>query len=135
MSGMAELVPLSELLESLRGSRSAATALAVDVMQRGQEALPPVRDDLTSAIREELVATGVLRPNGRADVGRASELISVCDVLAAATTPSAPPRDEPILYLSGPAEVVTLGDRERLDSLVLDVIRGATESLAIGGAF
>lgn len=135
MSGLAELVPVSELLESLRGSKSGATALAVEVMHHGQKALPPVRDDLTSAVREKLVATGVLREDGHADVGKANDLIRVCDVLAAATTTGAAPADEPILYLSGRSEVVTIQDRERLDGLVLDVIRGATNSLVIGGAF
>ncbi len=133
--GVAGLVPLAELLTTLRGSGDGAIALAVDVMERGQDALPPVRDDLTSAMRDELVATGVLRADGRADVGRATELISVCEVLAATTAAGKTMSDEPILYLSGPSDAVTLRDEERLDGLVLDVIRGATESLVIGGAF
>src|SRR5439155_24118827 len=56
-------------------------------------------------------------------------------VLAAGTLPGSAPPPEPRLVLSAPAGTVPITDAERLDGLVLDVIRRATDTLHLGGAF
>ena len=59
----------------------------------------------------------------------------MCEILANGTMPSPRLLPDARLVLSAPPGTVPLADRERLDGFVLDVIRQATTSLAIGGAF
>jgi phosphatidylserine/phosphatidylglycerophosphate/cardiolipin synthase-like enzyme len=135
VSRLVGLVPLAELLASLAGSRHGATTLALEILKADESALPRGHDDLFVAARHELVATGVLTEAGVPSPGRAAELVTVCELLAASTLPSPAPPAEARLVLSAPPGTVPLLDRERLDALVLDVIRQATDTLAIGGAF
>ena len=135
MSGIADLVPLAELLALLSGSRSAATGAAAGIMKCGEGSLVLAHDDLHIAARHELVRTGVIDAKGHPNLGRAAELVSVCQVLAMAANPAASPIPEPRMVLSAPPGTVLLSDVERLDGLVLDVIRRATSSLVIGGPY
>jgi hypothetical protein len=135
MSGIDDLVPLAELLAVLSGGRSAATEAAAGIMKRGEGSLLLAYDDLHIAARHELVRTGVVDGTGHPNLGRAAELVSVCQVLAMAATPVTSPVHEPRIVLSAPPGTVQLSDVERLDGLVLDVIRRATSSLVIGGPY
>lgn len=135
MNGLVGLVPLAELLAEMTGSRSGATNLAVRILHSGAAGLPTPHDDTHVAARHDLVATGVLTEAGVAVHGRAAELITVCELLAASTVPSPAPPPDPRLVLSAPPGTVPVLDNERLDGLVLDVIRRATTRLDIGGAF
>jgi phosphatidylserine/phosphatidylglycerophosphate/cardiolipin synthase-like enzyme len=135
VSGLPELVPLAELLAELAGSRRAATELAADVLARGTRALATGHDDLYVAVRQQLAAAGVTEPDGSVALGRAAELIAVCEVLAAATTPAQPHSPDPRLVLSAPPGTVEIADGEKLDGLVLDVVRQAITTLHVGGAF
>ncbi len=135
MTGLVALVPLAELLTELTGSRVGATQLAVDVLSTGVDALPNLHDDMAAAARNELIRTGVITEAGVTSASRVAELIVVCDILAASTVPTPTLRPDPRLVLTAPAGSVQLRDIERLDSFVLDVIRRATTTLHIGGAF
>ena len=135
MKGIADLVPLAELLAFVTGGRSAATAAAAGIMECGEGSLRLAHDDLHIALRHELVRTGVIDEMGHPNLGRAAELVSVCQVLATIATPVALPMHEPRMVLSAPPGTVQLSDLERLDGLVLDVIRRATSSLIIGGPY
>ena len=135
MTGLVGLVPLAELLAALTGSRHGATSLAIALIDQGGRAVPAGRNDLNQAAQRELVSTGVLTEAGVLSPGRAGELVVVCELLAASTLPSPAPRPDPRLVLSAPPGSIPLLDGERLEGLVLDVIRQATETLVIGGAF
>lgn len=135
MNGLAGLVPLAELLAEMTGSRPGATNLALRILQCGAAGLPAPHDDTHVATRYELVAAGVVTEAGVPVHGRAAELITVCELLAASTVPSPAPSPDPRLVLSAPPGTVPVLDNERLDGLVLDVIRQATTRLDIGGAF
>lgn len=135
MNGLVGLVPLAELLAAMTGSRPGATNLALRILQFGAAGLPAPHDDTHVATRYELVAAGVVTEAGVAVHGRAAELIAVCELLAASTVASPAPPPDPRLVLSAPPGTVPVLDNERLDGLVLDVIRQATTRLDIGGAF
>lgn len=135
MTGLTGLVPLAELLAEIAGSRHGATTMAVDIMNSGTSVLGRTHDDLYTATRYQLVLTGVVTTAGVPAPGRAAELIAVCEILSSSSLPSPAPPPDPRLVLSAPPGTVPVADRERLDGLVLDVIRQATTALAIGGAF
>lgn len=135
MTGLVGLVPLAELLAEIAGSRQGATNRALHILQSGSSALPRRHDDLIVAARHQLLVTGAVTEAGVPVHGRAAELVTVCELLAASSIPSPTPPPDPRLVLSAPAGTVPLLDRERLDGLVLDVIRQSTTTLAIGGAF
>ncbi|MFF0613194.1 phospholipase D-like domain-containing protein [Nocardia tengchongensis] len=135
MTGIVDLVPLAELLAATVGSRGGAAHLAAQVLDSGARALPRDTGDIGYTARQELVRTGVVTVDGRPVPHRAAELVIVCEVLAASTLPASEPSNEQRLVLSAPPESVSVGDAERLDSLVLDVIRRATGTLHLGGAF
>lgn len=135
MTGLVGLVPLAELLGVVTGSRHGATKAALEILRSGSQALSGGHDDIHVASLQQLVATGVTTQAGVPVPGRAAELVTVCELLATSTLPAASLAPEPRLVLSAPAGTVPLLDRERLDGLVLDVIRQATNTLAIGGAF
>ncbi len=135
MTGIVDLVPLAELLASSVGSRGDAARLAARILDSGARALPRDTGDIGYTVRHELVRTGVVSTDGFPVPYRAAELVIVCEVLAASTLPDLEPPNEQRLVLSAPAETVSISDAERLDSLVLDVIRRATGTLHLGGAF
>jgi PLD-like domain len=135
VTGLVGLVPLAELLAELAGSRHGATSVALEVLRSGERALDRSHDDLHVAARHQLVLTGVVTEAGVPVPSRAAELVTVCELLASSTLPSPTLPSDPRLVLSAPPGTVPVADRERLDGLVLDVIRRATTSLAIGGAF
>ncbi|MGY2089123.1 phospholipase D-like domain-containing protein [Nocardia gipuzkoensis] len=135
MTGIVALVPLAELLAETAGSRQDAVHLAAEIFDEGARALPQGTGNTIYAARRELLSTGVVTDTGVPVPHRAAELLIVCEVLAASTIPDSAPPDEHRLVLSGPAEAVSIGDAERLDGLVLDVIRHATCTLHLGGAF
>lgn len=135
VTGLVGLVPVAELLAYTVGSRQGAVRTAAEIFHRGLSALPRRNDDVVYAARIQLVAAGVVTDSGVPVLDRAAELIIVCEILAASTLPSSAPPPEPRLVLSAPAGSVPIADVERLDGLVLDVIRRATDTLHIGGAF
>ncbi len=135
MTGLVDLVPVAELLEQLTGNKHRASKLAAAIVDRGAAALPRGAADIHTATREQLQAAGVLTAGGVATAARAAELLIVCELLAHTATPAPPDVPEPRLVLAAPAGMAKVADVERLDALVLDVIRQATTSLYIGGAF
>lgn len=135
MNGLVGLVPLAELFAEMTGSRRGATNLALRILQSGAAGLLAPHDDIQVAARYELVAAGVVTDAGVPVHSRAAELITVCELLAASTVPSPTPPPGPRLVLSAPPGTVPILDDERLDGLVLDVLRQATTRLDIGGAF
>lgn len=134
MSGAVALVRAAELLAELAGSRTGAATLATSVLA-GDTAPLDGGGDFSIAVRAELIATGVLTKAGAVDTARAAELITVCHILAASSLPTPAPPPDPRLVLSAPTDSVPIADRERLSTLVLDVIRKATTTLHIGGGF
>ncbi|MGV0585264.1 phospholipase D-like domain-containing protein [Mycobacteroides chelonae] len=135
MTGLVGLVPLAELLADTCGSRQGAARLATRISQDGAAALPRGSDNVVFAARRELITAGVLTAHGLPVAHRAAELIVVCEVLGASALPVLAPAPEPRLVLSAPAGTAPIADVERLDSLVFDVIRQATDTLYLGGAF
>jgi hypothetical protein len=135
MSGLVELVPLAELLAAVSGSRQAAVALAGAIARGDAQALVHGQTDAYATARAALRKTGVLTEAGVPCTGRAAELVLVCDLLAASTQPPSLAPPDPRLVLSAPEGSVPLLDAERLETLVLDVIRRSTTSLVVGGAF
>jgi hypothetical protein len=133
VNGLVALVPLAELLAEITGSRSGASAAALSILRNGD--VLSGHDDLHMAVRHQLVTTGVTTDSGVVNPGRAAELVAVCEVLGASSLPTATPAPEPRLVLSAPPGTAPILDRERLDGLILDVIRRASTSLTIGGAF
>ncbi len=135
MGGLVDLVPVAELLAHLTQTPQATTELAAKVMGSGAAALPRRGGDTVTAAKHLLLASGVIDSAGHANRARAAELVVVCEVLAAASPPSPPVTDEPRLVLSAPAGKAPIADIERLEGLVLDVLRRSTTSIHIGGAF
>ncbi len=135
MTGLLGLVPVAELLAELTGSRRGASVLAARILGEGTAGLPRHQSDTRDAARHQLAVTGVTSQAGAPAPARAAELVAVCEILAASTIPDPPPSPDPRLVLSAPPGTVPIADNERLDGLVLDVIRRATTSLDIGGAF
>jgi hypothetical protein len=135
VSGLVALVGVAELLAELAGSREAATRIAAAIASTGTAALPRRDDDVAIAVRHELVAHGVITDAGVVRTSRAAELMIVCEILAASCTPAPTPTPDPRLVLTAPDGAVPINDVERLDGLVLDVIRQARKTLHIGGAF
>ncbi|MGH3267193.1 MAG: phospholipase D-like domain-containing protein [Trebonia sp.] len=135
MSGLVGLVPVAELLAEITCSRQGAVRLAAEIFHRGSAALPRRHDNTIYAAHRHLIAAGVVTDQGLSVVHRAAELVVVCEVLAASALPSTAPPPEPRLVLSAPAGTAPIADAERLDGLVLDVIRRATDTLHLGGAF
>ncbi len=131
----ADLVPLAELLATIAGDRQRAVDAAMAIERGAIPYLLAARDDLHDAARHELVRTGVINAEGTPQLDRASELVAVCEVIAASTTtvPSAPP--EAKIVFTAPEGSIDLEPSERLDGLVLDVIRRATSNLVIGGPY
>ena len=136
VTGLVGLVPLAELLADISGSRQGAVHLATEIFHQGMRALPRgQRQRSIYATRRQLAAAGVITEHGVPVLHRAAELVVVCEVLAASALPSAAQPPEPRLVLSAPVGTAPIADVERLDSLVLDVIRRATDTLHLGGAF
>jgi hypothetical protein len=97
VNGLVGLVPLAELIAEMTGSRPGATNLALRILQSGAAGLPAPHDDTHVATRYELVAAGVVTEAGVPVHGRAAELITVCELLAASTVPSPTPPADPRL--------------------------------------
>lgn len=135
MTGLTALVPVAELLAEVTGSRAGAVEAAVNILNCRSGGLPQGHDDVAVAARQQLLDQGVITAAGVVDTGRAAELVSVCHILAAASSPVPAIPPDPRLVLSAPEDAVLLRDNERLEGLVLDVIRLASRSLHIGGAF
>jgi phosphatidylserine/phosphatidylglycerophosphate/cardiolipin synthase-like enzyme len=135
MSGITDLVPAAELLGDLAGDRAGAVALAARILTDGAAALPRPQTDVSAAARAELQLRGVVASNGSVHQGRSAELLIVTEILAVASSPAERPTTEPRLVFSTPPGSIAIADRERLDGLVLDVIRRATTSLVLAGAF
>ncbi|MCV7221874.1 phospholipase D-like domain-containing protein [Mycolicibacterium elephantis] len=135
MTGLVALVPVAELLADAVGSRQGAVRVATQILDEGTAALPRRNDNLVYAARRNLVTTGVVTNSGVPVLHRAAELVIVCEILAASTLPNSAPAPEPRLVLSAPPGTAPVADLERLDGLVLDVIRQATGTLHLGGAF
>jgi hypothetical protein len=135
VNGLVGLVPAAELLAEIAGSRQGATRLAIGLLGPDPHAVVRGHDDLHVATREELIGAGVLTESGVPTTSLVAELVTVCEILANSTLPSPAPPPDSRLVLSAPPGTVPLADRERLDGFVLDVIRQATTSLTIGGAF
>jgi hypothetical protein len=135
VTGLVGLVPVAELLAEAVGGRQGAIRLAAEIIDRGSSALPRGNDNVVYAAGLQLVAAGVVTDKGVPVLHRAAELMVVCEVLAASTLPTSPPPQEARLVLSAPIGTAMVADVERLDGLVLDVIRRATATLHIGGAF
>jgi PLD-like domain len=135
VTGLVGLVPIAELLAEAVGSRQGAVRLAAEIYHKGASALPRRNDNVVYAARSQLVALGVVTNSGVPVLHRAAELMIVCEVLAVSTLPSSAPAPEPRLVFSAPVGTAPIADVERLDGLVLDVIRRATETLHVGGAF
>ncbi|CAM4043751.1 phospholipase D-like domain-containing protein [Nocardia ninae] len=135
MTGLVGLVPLAELLAEAAGSREGAVRFAAEIFHRGASGLPRANNNVAYAVRAQLAAVGVVTNSGAPILHRAAELTIVCEVLAASKLPIPAPAAEPRLVFSAPAGTAPIADIERLDGLVLDVIRRATHTLHIGGAF
>lgn len=135
VNGLVGLVPVAELLAEIAGSRHGATRLALELLGGDPHVLLRGHDDRRLAARAELIGAGVMTESGVPAAGRVAELVVVCEILANGTMPSPRLLPDARLVLSAPPGTVPLADRERLDGFVLDVIRQATTSLAIGGAF
>jgi len=134
-SGLASLVPAAQLLAAVAGGRDQALQLASEMVGDGSRVIRQVDDDLHGALRAALIENGVIKDTGAPVPGRCGELIAVCEVLAAQEHPVADVDSEGRLVFSAPRELVPLAATERLDSLVLDLVRMATDSLVIGGPF
>ena len=135
LSGIITLVPLADLLAELGGSRSEALSIATELVRQGPSAIVKSANDLTMAIHSELQIQGILLPDENVDYVRASELLTLCGILAATTVATPKTGSEPRLVFSAPSDLVIISPEERLEGLVLDVIRRATFRLIIGGAF
>ncbi len=135
MSGLSDLVPLAELLADIAGGRKAAIERAVLILCDQRGSVPRAKDDLSVSIREEMVRTGIVTDTYGVSMGRAAELVEVCEILAACRVKVQRPSPEPRLVLTAPEGSISLEDAERLDAFVIDVIRCARRTLHIGGAF
>jgi hypothetical protein len=135
MAGLVDLVPVAEVLTELSRTPEATTVLATKILATGAAALPRRGGDTVTAARHLLTSAGVIDAGGTVNRSRAAELVVVCEILAATSPPSPPPMVEPRLVLSAPAGKAPIADIERLEGLVLDVLRRATTSIHIGGAF
>jgi hypothetical protein len=135
VTGLVGLVPLAELLFETGGSRQGGVRLATEIFHRGTAALPRRNDNVVYAARRQLIEAGVVTDHGVPVPHRAAELVVVCEVLAASALPTSAPPPEPRLVLSAPVGTAPIADAERLDGLVLDVIRRASDTLHLGGAF
>lgn len=135
VTGLVGLVPLAELLTETSGTAHDAVRLAAEIFHGGIRALPRANNDVLHATRRQLTAAGVVTDQGVPVRHRAAELLVVCEVLAAATHAPVESPSEPQLVLSAPVGASPIADAERLDGFVLDVIRRATGTLHLGGAF
>jgi hypothetical protein len=133
-SGLSALVPTAELLAVVVGNMTEAASVAARLASGEADAIPQSNDDLHAALRLALHEAGVVGPQG-VDTSRAAELSVVCGVLSASTPPPVPPAIEPRIVFSAPSNVIDLPPQDRLEGLVLDVIRCARNDLVIGGAF
>jgi phosphatidylserine/phosphatidylglycerophosphate/cardiolipin synthase-like enzyme len=97
--------------------------------------MPRGRDDVHAATRVALLEAGVLTRAGVHVTSRAAELVAVCEILAASSLPDPAPPADPRLVLSAPPGSAPIADYEKLELLVLDVIRQAEHTLHLGGAF
>jgi phosphatidylserine/phosphatidylglycerophosphate/cardiolipin synthase-like enzyme len=129
-----DFVALAEALAVAGGSKAGAVDLAVRILVSGRAALSGPRDDRERLVLDRAVRAGVLNPDGTPNIGPAAELVRVCDLLSKVAPAAAAPGPEPDLVFTAPPGVPVEPD-VRLDLLVADVIRMATQSLHIGGPF
>jgi hypothetical protein len=135
VNGLAELVPLAEQLAALTGSSESAIGLAVQIVLTGEAALPKSRTDATVVALRQLREAGCVDNAGHPVAGRASELVTVCGVLAATSPPPTPLPVTQGLVLSAPTGTARIEDRERLSNLVMSTLRSATDTIHLAGAF
>src|SRR5215831_2570896 len=135
---MRELVHLATVLIGLAGGSERASVWARALTDRGAAALSSA--DLTPDeqiyLRREATRVGVLTGNGAPCVDRALELSLVLEIVSALPPPRKPtPSHEPLVFTLPEALQTRLTPPERLDILVMDVIRSAERELRIGGPF
>lgn len=132
---MRTLVPLAHRLILLTGDPEAGVELANRIFKEGLEALGDFDDDLTTFLKEEMRAKGIVDRDGNAVAGTAAAFVMVSDMLAALPEPpsTAPPGGR--LVFTTPKDIVTTPAEQRLDLLVADIIRMSTGELHIGSAF
>ncbi|MDP1795130.1 MAG: phospholipase D-like domain-containing protein [Acidimicrobiales bacterium] len=133
MSDQAAVVRTAEMLAAVAGDKQRAVGLAKEVLLSGAAALPHNGGDLVAATKAELVNAGVLVGTD-VDVVAAANLLVVCDIAARLTPDPVPPPQDPRLVFAAPAGI-EIADWERLGPFIIDVIRQATTTLHIGGAF
>lgn len=135
LTGLVAAVAAAEILADVTGGWDGALRVAALLPSVGSDALPPVDDNAHRALTASLQRAGVLLPSGRPDLARTGEFLTVCVTLAAQRPPRAAAPDCRPLVFSAPADVVNLDPQERLDGLVIDVIRHARHELLLGGPF
>lgn len=132
--GLVALVRVAEQLALSEGTFVAAAALAARLIAGGTKALPAARDDVSLAARNSLQESGCIDETG-VNLPRIAELISVCEILAAATPLPPPAIKTPSVVLSAPEGAARVEDRESLSNLVMSTIRSSTQTLHLAGAF
>ena len=133
---MRDLVEFAYLIGLRAGSPSAGVALAIRIQDEGAKVLGDVTDDdETAFLIRKARNVGLLNAADQPNFVRCAELIVVCDILAGVPEPSplAPPG--PRLVFTTPDNAELVEPRERLDLLVVDVIRMATREIMVGGPY
>ena len=92
-------------------------------------------DDETAYILRRANVLGIVDGTGQPNELRCSELISVCDLLSLVpvATPKTPPG--PRLVFTAPDTSAEVEPQNRLDLLVIDVIRMANREVIVGGPY
>lgn len=132
---MRDLVPFAHRLAEAFGDSAAACSVAADIATRGLAAFGPAHDDTTRLLREQAISLGLCGGDGTARRARCAELILVAEIIAALPDAPRPAPTSPPLVFTAPLPSGSTSGRQRLDVLVADIIRMATEEVRIGGPF
>lgn len=132
---MRDLVELAYLMAIRAGSPAAALKLAEQVAVDGAAALGMVIDDETSYLIRRAGALGVVDAAGQPNELRCAELIALCDLLSLIPIAAERMPPEPRLVFTAPGGGAVVEPQNRLDLLVIDVIRMATREVMIGGPY
>jgi phosphatidylserine/phosphatidylglycerophosphate/cardiolipin synthase-like enzyme len=133
-----EFVPFVSVLGDLAGGYQRALEW-VDLLQRvGIDAFRQIglTTDTRMVAEGQARELGLVDAEGNPDIVRCAQLILVLDIVAAVPLPrQREPHAEPLVFTVPPEVNHLLAPGERLDNLVADVIRSATDNLQIGGPY
>lgn len=135
---MRDLVPFVVMLNEVAGGQEATLRWIGAIQNSGTDAFAEmgVSSDVRLLAERQARELGLVDGTGKPNPVRLAQLVLVADIVSATLSPTPSVASvEPLVFTVPPEAAELIQPVQRLDLLVADIIRDATETLHIGGPF